>query len=98
MDAGNDVAKALSHMANSLSPENGMQILVNELVNEHPTIQQAITGHLILNFVRLMHNRHMSENYDGRNKMACIVCDRMWKAVKDIVSADDNEWTRLALV
>ena len=93
-----EVVRALMRLANSSSPKDDMQTIVNAIACEHPTLQQIIIGHLVLNLVRVMHNKHKASQYDGRNQIAVEVCDKMWNAVKDIVSIDDESWTRLALI
>ena len=80
---GKEIGQEITHCFNFLNTEEDACDLVNVLINEHRTIQQKITGDVIIRFVKSMSKNFRDGNYDARNEYACLMCNIMWKALKN---------------
>ena len=80
---GYELGEELARCFNSFNTEENACDLVNVITNEHRTIQQKITGDVIIRFVKSMSKQFVDGNYDARNEYACLMCHTMWKALKN---------------
>lgn len=80
---GCELGEELGRCFNSFNTEEDACGLVNVLINEHRTIQQKITGDVIIRFVKSMSKKFMDGYYDARNEYACLACHTMWEALKN---------------
>lgn len=80
---GNEIGKELTRCFNSFNTEEDACGLVDVLISEHRTIQQKITGDVIIRFVKMMAHKFDQNLFDVRNEYACKACKVMWEALKN---------------
>lgn len=78
---GKEVAKEISYAINRGDREF-INELMEELINDHRTLQQRFCGRFVMNYIRNMHNRYKDGWYDDRNEQSCKSCHQMWEAFK----------------
>jgi uncharacterized protein (DUF2164 family) len=97
---GYDLGKELARCFNSFDTEENARGLIKVLISEHRTIQQTITGDVIIGFVKMMAYKYDQGLFDARNEYACKACKVMWEALKKEFSekfADDMP-TKLPMI
>lgn len=82
-DKAKQVAKDLESIINQMCNTEDTNHIVNHLICMHKTLNQSFVSKIILPFLREMHFKYESNNFDGRNECACEVCSLMWKKMCD---------------
>ena len=98
MSNGMKAVQALERSVNCMGDDADAKTVVNGMANLHRTLNQALTGNIILPFIRRMAADYDAHNYDARNETACQICKVMWEAVKEKYHMPDNGETRLPLI
>ena len=80
---GFELGKELARCFNSFNTEEDACGLVTVISIEHRTIQQKITGDVIIRFVKMMAYKYDQGVFDVRNEYACKTCKVMWEALKN---------------
>ena len=89
------VATELEECVNAMGNGENMAYLASKMANMHSTLAQSFTGKFIVPFVKKMAEKYEYGDFDMRDKAACIVCDAMWKALKDGGLTYRGEWLGL---
>lgn len=102
MATNNEIAEnaalALSQAMNSFSASSNGETIVSKMLAEHPTINQAFMGSVVLPFVKCMALMYQKGCYDGRNEMACEMCSKMWELLKSEYGFTDYDKGGLAMI
>jgi hypothetical protein len=61
---------------NNMNSQYDEDLFVNEVLLEHRTLQQKISG-LMLRVIVAMGDQYRSERYDARNEMACKISEKL---------------------
>ena len=93
-----NAAQALSQAMNSFSARSNGETIVSKMLAEHPTINQAFTGSVVLPFVKGMAHKYQKGYYDGRNEKACEMCSKMWELLKSEYGFTDDGKVGLAMI
>jgi len=64
--------------------EEAANYVVERMLLMHRTLNQALTGNIVIPFVKKMAENYATGNYDGRNEAAVKACYAMAQAIKDI--------------
>lgn len=91
-------ALAISKAMNSFSTSSNGEIIVNKMLAEHPTINQAFTGSVVLPFVKEMAHKYQKGYYDDRNEKACEMCFKMWELLKLGYGLTDDDKVGLPMI
>lgn len=90
-------ARELLGVVNSYDSE-GIRIVLDRVLNEHPTLEQMFTNRFIIPFVRKMAERYDNELYDPRNEAACKACKAMWEGLKQARGISDGDSLNLPMI
>ena len=79
-------------MVYCMGTDDDLNIIMNHMLNCHRTLNQKFTGTFVLNFIRNMAIKYKNMDYDGRNELACKMCNFMWEGLKKEMPwiKDDN--------
>ena len=91
------VASGLLGVVNSYDSE-GIHIVLERVLHEHPTLEQMFTNRFIIPYVRKMAERWDKENYDLRNAAACKACKDMWEGLKQARGISDGDVLNLPMI
>ena len=97
VERAEQAARELLWVVNDYDTE-GIRIILNRMLNEHPTLEQMFTNRFIIPFVRKMAERLDKENYDLRNAAACNACNAMWKGLKQDRGISDGDAVNLPMI
>lgn len=88
---GEKAVKAIERSVNCTGNGEDATVVVWGMLNMHRTLNQALTGNIILPFIRRMASNYEKLNYDARNEAACKMCKVMWDAVKEKYNLTDGD-------
>lgn len=91
MSNGMKAVQAIERSVNCMGDGEDAKIVVNGMANLHRTLNQTLTGNIILPFIRRMATDYEAHNYDARNEAACKMCKVMWDAVKEKHNLTDGD-------
>lgn len=78
---GESLARKLTDMVN-WGGSMEMQALIDGILSEHRTLQQALFSQLVLGLIQRVANYKDGEGVDGRNEQMKKVCDVLFDALK----------------
>ena len=83
-------AKAIVEAVNMGGSAENMAHVCAAMLNTHPTLNQMLTGTLVIPFIRKMAANWENGDYDERNKEACRLCSIMWDSLQDACMTNCN--------
>lgn len=78
---GRELARKLTDMVNGGGAMES-QALIDGILSEHRTLQQALFSQLVLGLIQRVANYKEGEGVDGRNEQMKQVCDTLFDALK----------------
>lgn len=82
-DKAKQVAKDIESIVNQMGNTDDTNYIANHLAHMHRTLNQSFVSKIILPFLREMHFKYESNNFDLRDEAACKVCSLLWKKMCD---------------
>jgi len=79
---GAELAQAMAKTFNTYNYKETTRDFVDEVTNQHRTLQQA-TFRALLKVVEKFAENHRAGQFDGRNEAACQLADKIYEAFGD---------------
>lgn len=92
------LALRMERFTNRFGVNEDLKRLAFAVVGWHRTLVQSFTSGFILQLVKKMAENYREKRFDGRDELACAVCDAMWSAVEKKYELGQGEDVSLPMI